>query len=350
MSRPPLSPCPRRLSACDGVAATREPGQEIRLPAPRVGIATVHEQDRRVSRRRRGQARAHLELRFGGKHAGVDKRGACYDFLTTSRHDRRESTHSAREPARSRATTRRAAVARGSRRSSISCAKRTPAIGASRCRRSAIRRHAWSSSDWRRACMAPTRVGGRSPATMRGSCSTRRCTRTDGRTSRSAPRSATGSTLIGCRITNAVKCLPPQNKPLPVEIANCNSYLAADLATLPRGGGGPRARPHRARSDRFAHSASSRGDHVFAHGAKHRLDTPAPGVALFDSYHCSRYNTNTGTIDARDVPFGVRCDRAPPRDDAKGRGMTQGLPSVQSHVSGSGRAGAGRRRSTRASS
>jgi uracil-DNA glycosylase len=101
-----------------------------------------------------------------------------------------------------------------------------------------------------------------------------------------------GLMLVGCRITNAVKCLPPQNKPFPVEIANCNSYLAADLATLPRGAAVLAL-------GRIAHEATVRAlglkprDFVFAHGARHRLDAPAPGIALFDSYHCSRYNTNT---------------------------------------------------------
>ena len=101
-----------------------------------------------------------------------------------------------------------------------------------------------------------------------------------------------GLALVGCRITNAVKCLPPQNKPLPVEIANCNGYLAADLATLPRGGA-------ILALGRIAHDAALRAlgqkprAFGFAHGAAHRLDAPVPGVALFDSYHCSRYNTNT---------------------------------------------------------
>lgn len=101
-----------------------------------------------------------------------------------------------------------------------------------------------------------------------------------------------GLALRGCRITNSVKCLPPDNKPMPVEVANCNSYLAADLATIPRGGAVLAL-------GRIAHDAALRALHVkardcpFAHGAQHRLDAAAPGVALFDSYHCSRYNTNT---------------------------------------------------------
>jgi uracil-DNA glycosylase family 4 len=103
-----------------------------------------------------------------------------------------------------------------------------------------------------------------------------------------------GLALIGCRITNAVKCLPPENKPLPVEIANCNGYLGADLATLPRGAAVLAL-------GRIAHDAALRAlghkprGFVFAHGARHVVDA-AQGVALFDSYHCSRYNTNTGRL------------------------------------------------------
>ena len=101
-----------------------------------------------------------------------------------------------------------------------------------------------------------------------------------------------GLALDGCRITNSVKCLPPQNKPQPVEIANCKRYLAADLATLPRGAA-------ILALGRIAHDATLRAlglkprDFAFTHGARHRLDAPVSGVALFDSYHCSRYNTNT---------------------------------------------------------
>src|SRR5689334_10878789 len=99
-----------------------------------------------------------------------------------------------------------------------------------------------------------------------------------------------GLRLIGCRITNAVKCLPPDNKPAPVEVRNCNDYLAADLRTLPEGG-------VIMALGRVAHEATVRAlglrqaDFAFAHGAEHAL----PGARLLvDSYHCSRYNTNTG--------------------------------------------------------
>lgn len=98
-----------------------------------------------------------------------------------------------------------------------------------------------------------------------------------------------GLRLAGCRITNAVKCLPPANRPLPAEVRECNAYLAADLASVPAGGA-------ILALGRIAHDAALRGlgcrpaTFPFAHGALHRLDH---GRALIDSYHCSRYNTNT---------------------------------------------------------
>jgi len=103
-----------------------------------------------------------------------------------------------------------------------------------------------------------------------------------------------GLTLAGCRITNAVKCLPPENKPAPSEMRACNGYLAADLAALPAGGA-------ILALGRIAHDATLRALRMkpaafaFAHGARHPL---ANGAALFDSYHCSRYNTNTGRLTA----------------------------------------------------
>jgi uracil-DNA glycosylase len=98
--------------------------------------------------------------------------------------------------------------------------------------------------------------------------------------------------LVDARITNAVKCLPPANKPLPEEIRNCNAYLAAELSVLPERGA-------ILALGRIAHDAVLRAlslrarDHPFAHGASHAL---ARGARLFDSYHCSRYNANTGRI------------------------------------------------------
>jgi len=121
----------------------------------------------------------------------------------------------------------------------------------------------------------------------------------------SRPESTSGDDglrLIDCRITNAVKCLPPDNKPVGAEINACNDYLVAELNTLPRGSivvalGG------------IAHRAIIRAyglrqaEHPFGHAAEHALDN---GVLLLDSYHCSRYNTNTGrlTADMFDRIFG----------------------------------------------
>ena len=98
-----------------------------------------------------------------------------------------------------------------------------------------------------------------------------------------------GLRLTGCRITNAVKCLPPDNKPAPGEVRNCNSYLAADLRTVPEGG-------VILALGRIAHDATlgalglRKAAYPFAHGAAHSL---GEGRLLVDSYHCSRYNTNT---------------------------------------------------------
>jgi len=102
-----------------------------------------------------------------------------------------------------------------------------------------------------------------------------------------------GLELIDARITNAVKCLPPNNKPLPEEIRNCNPYLAAELGTLPAGAA-------ILALGRIAHEATLRAlglgsrAYPFAHGAEHALPLGDGGtVQLFDCYHCSRYNTNT---------------------------------------------------------
>lgn len=99
-----------------------------------------------------------------------------------------------------------------------------------------------------------------------------------------------GLVLKGCRITNAVKCLPPENKPLPAEIRECNGFLRTELETLAPGaailalGTVAHQAVLRAFDQRIA-------DFPFRHGASH--DIKGGRVRLFDSYHCSRYNTNT---------------------------------------------------------
>jgi len=103
-----------------------------------------------------------------------------------------------------------------------------------------------------------------------------------------------GLRLHDCRITNAVKCLPPQNKPVGAEIRNCNTYLQREL---PRDGEGRVILA----LGRIAHESVLRAyalklrDHPFGHAAEHPLPN---GCTLLDSYHCSRYNTQTRRLTA----------------------------------------------------
>ena len=108
----------------------------------------------------------------------------------------------------------------------------------------------------------------------------------------SAPESVSiddGLQLIDCRITNAVKCLPPANKPEPGEIRECNRFLAAEIASLP-------AQASILALGQIAHQAVLRAlglklkDYPFAHASDYRLPD---GRRLVSSYHCSRYNTQT---------------------------------------------------------
>jgi len=96
-------------------------------------------------------------------------------------------------------------------------------------------------------------------------------------------------TLQSCRITNAVRCLPPQNKPEPSEIKTCNGYLAEELAMLPSGSA-VMALGTIAHQAVLAALQLRKSSFVFGHGARHELPN---GLTLFDSYHCSRYNTQT---------------------------------------------------------
>jgi uracil-DNA glycosylase family 4 len=102
---------------------------------------------------------------------------------------------------------------------------------------------------------------------------------------------ADGLELVDARIANAVRCVPPENKPTPPEIRACNPFLAREVAEMPRVAA-------ILALGRVAHDAVlaaldlKRPRFPFAHGAEHR----AGGFTLFDSYHCSRYNTNTGVL------------------------------------------------------
>ena len=101
-----------------------------------------------------------------------------------------------------------------------------------------------------------------------------------------------GLELLDCRITNAVRCVPPENKPIGAEIRSCGRFLKADIEAMARlkvilslG-----LVSHGAVLSAFGLPKSARR---FAHGAVHALPN---GLILADSYHCSRYNTNTGRL------------------------------------------------------
>ncbi|MGA7951059.1 MAG: uracil-DNA glycosylase [Thiobacillaceae bacterium] len=118
-----------------------------------------------------------------------------------------------------------------------------------------------------------------------------------------------GLALKDCRITNAVKCLPPGNKPEGAEIRQCNAYLKAELQSL-TGHAAILALGNVAHAAVLMALGLKPKDHAFGHGAKHILPSPPErgrGVGvrglelgrgekkfrLYDSYHCSRYNTQT---------------------------------------------------------
>jgi uracil-DNA glycosylase len=105
-----------------------------------------------------------------------------------------------------------------------------------------------------------------------------------------------GLELTDCRIANAVRCVPPENKPTTVEIATCRDYLKATIAEM-----------NNLRAivalGRIAHDSAvvalgaKKSAAPFRHGGKHMLTHERIGaLALFSSYHCSRYNTNTGVL------------------------------------------------------
>ncbi len=100
-----------------------------------------------------------------------------------------------------------------------------------------------------------------------------------------------GLELVDCMVTNAVRCVPPENKPTTAEINTCRSFLSARIASMPR-------LAAIVCLGRISHDSTivalgkRKSAYPFAHGAVHRIDA----VALHDSYHCSRYNTNTGVL------------------------------------------------------
>jgi uracil-DNA glycosylase len=102
-------------------------------------------------------------------------------------------------------------------------------------------------------------------------------------------RADDGLTLNGCFIVNSVRCVPPENKPTPAEIHTCRPFLIDQIKSMPK------LRLMIALGT-IAHQSALKAvgaklpKHKFAHNAVHELHT---GLTLIDSYHCSRYNTNT---------------------------------------------------------
>lgn len=115
-----------------------------------------------------------------------------------------------------------------------------------------------------------------------------------------AARADDGLELVNCRITNAVRCVPPENKPKPDEIHECLPFLKAEIAAM-------KNLKVMLALGKIAHDAVLRAfdlklsAHKFAHGAQH--DMPG-GITLFDSYHCSRYNTQTNRL-TEEMFYGV---------------------------------------------
>ncbi|HEX4408457.1 MAG TPA: uracil-DNA glycosylase [Xanthobacteraceae bacterium] len=116
--------------------------------------------------------------------------------------------------------------------------------------------------------------------------------------------------LVDCRITNAVRCVPPENKPTPAEIRTCRDFLTPTIKEMPR------LRTVMALG-RVAHDTLMvtqdvrRSLYPFGHGSRHAIDD----LVIFDSYHCSRYNTNTGVLTPqmfRDVFAKLREELGPP--------------------------------------
>ena len=101
-----------------------------------------------------------------------------------------------------------------------------------------------------------------------------------------------GLTLVDCMITNAVRCVPPENKPTPAEIGTCRRFLAERMAAMPRLAAVV-VLGRIAHDSTLAALGARKSAFPFAHGARHDI---RPGLKLWDSFHCSRYNTNTGKL------------------------------------------------------
>src|ERR1700688_109867 len=104
-------------------------------------------------------------------------------------------------------------------------------------------------------------------------------------------RADDGLELVDCRITNAVRCVPPENKPSTTEIATCRDYLKVTIAEM-KNLKALVALGHVAHNSVVTAFGAKKSATPFKHGGKNMLGN----LALFSSYHCSRYNTNTGVL------------------------------------------------------
>jgi uracil-DNA glycosylase family 4 len=101
-----------------------------------------------------------------------------------------------------------------------------------------------------------------------------------------------GLALVDCVITNAVRCVPPENKPTPAEISTCQAFLVQRMAAMPQLAAIV-VLGRIAHDSTLAAIGARKASFPFTHGARHQV---RPGLVLFDSFHCSRYNTNTGKL------------------------------------------------------
>jgi uracil-DNA glycosylase family 4 len=105
-----------------------------------------------------------------------------------------------------------------------------------------------------------------------------------------------GLTLTDCRITNAVRCVPPENKPLPVEINTCRDFLTPTIAEM-KNLKAIVVLGHIAHNSVVSAFGARKSATPFKHAGRNMLALPdGKSIALFSSYHCSRYNTNTGVL------------------------------------------------------
>lgn len=107
-------------------------------------------------------------------------------------------------------------------------------------------------------------------------------------------RADDGLELLDCRLTNAARCVPPENKPTPAEVATCRQFLMSEVAAM-RNLRAVVALGTVSHASTLAAFGLRPAHYKFGHGARHEL---RPNLVLFDSYHCSRYNTNTGRLTA----------------------------------------------------